>query len=403
MEMTERKEQTDKDSSGLWKILLRCLPALLLCTVFFCRCTGDGEEPEATQHVLLVYLGGDNNLSGESYAKLEALGRGWDARQGGRLLVFHDAADAAPQLLELCRCDKGNPYTKVIRQYGEDNSADAEVFASVLSEVKQLYPSPGYGLLVFSHATGWLPGGALSDPKSGTKSVLSDGSDQMALADFASAIPDGAFDYIVFEACFMAGIEVAYQLKDKTAYILASGAEIVSPGFTDVYPQAVNDLFEGEPGLRAFAGKAFGYFDGQSGFMRSATLSVIKTSELDALAGFIRENATPGAAVDISGIQHFDRYPSYRLFFDFGDYYGGLLADDQQRQELHRLVGKAVVWKASTADFMPGYNGFVIAHHSGLTTYIPQDRFPLLNRAYETLAWSRAGGAPAGVAAGRPE
>ncbi|GAB6119698.1 clostripain-related cysteine peptidase [Dysgonomonas termitidis] len=359
--------------------------------------------PVATQHVLLVYLGGDNNLSGESYAKLEALKKGWDARPGGRLLVYHDAADAAPQLLELCRCDKGNPYTKVIRRYEEDNSAGGEVFASVISEVKKQYPSPGYGLLVFSHASGWLPEGALSDPKSGAKTVLSDGSDQMALADFASAIPVGAFDYIVFEACFMAGIEVAYQLKDKTAYILASSAEIVSPGFTDVYPQAVNDLFEGEPGLRAFAGKAYGYSDGRVGDLRSATLSVIKTSELDALAGFIRENATPGAAVDISGIQHFDRYPSYRLFFDFGDYYGGLLADDQQRQELHRLVGNAVVWKASTAEFMPGYNGFVIAHHSGLTTYIPQDRFPLLNRAYETLAWSRAGGAPAGVAAGRPE
>ncbi|WP_459952544.1 clostripain-related cysteine peptidase [Dysgonomonas termitidis] len=390
MEMTERKQQTDKDRFRLYRIALRCLPVLLLCTVFFCRCTGDGEEPEATQHVLLVYLGGDNNLSGESYAKLEALGRGWDARQGGRLLVYHDAADAAPQLLELCRCDKGNPYTKVIRRYEEDNSAGGEVFASVISEVKKQYPSPGYGLLVFSHASGWLPEGALSDPKSGAKTVLSDGSDQMALADFASAIPVGAFDYIVFEACFMAGIEVAYQLKDKTAYILASSAEIVSPGFTDVYPQAVNDLFEGEPGLRAFAGKAYGYSDGRVGDLRSATLSVIKTSELEALAGFIRENATPGAAVDIGGIQHFDRYPSYRLFFDFGDYYGGLLADDQQRHELRRLVDKAVVWKASTADFMPGYNGFVIAHHSGLTTYIPQDRFPLLNRAYETLAWSRA-------------
>ncbi|WP_242052345.1 clostripain-related cysteine peptidase [Dysgonomonas sp. GY75] len=380
----------DTNRKYITMYLLRRITGLLLCAMFLYGCAKDGDDAVATRHVLLVYLAGDNNLSVESYAKLAALGQGWDARPGGKLLVYHDPSDAAPRLLELCRCEKGNPTVREIRRYEEYDSADSGVFASVIDEVRRLYPSPGYGLLVFSHASGWLPGGTLTAPKSGVKSVLSDGNGQMALADFASAIPDGAFDYIVFEACFMAGIEVAFELKDKTGYILASSAEIVSPGFTDVYPQALGLLYEGEAGLRSFAGAAFGYFNGQSGYMRSATLSVIRTPELEALASFIRDNATEGDARDINGIQHFDRYPAYRLFFDFEDYYAGLLADEQQRQDLHGLIGQAVVWKASTPEFMPGFDGFVIGRHSGLTTYIPQEKFPFLNAEYGKLAWSLA-------------
>ncbi|MBD8349951.1 hypothetical protein H7X67_18440 [Dysgonomonas sp. HGC4] len=357
-----------------------------LCLVFISSCSKD--DPVATSHVLLVYLGGNNNLSGESYQKLQALVQGWDARPENKLLIFHDPADAPPQLLEVSPSDTGIPTTRLIYRYEEVNSADSEVFASVIDEVRRIYPSSGYGLLVFSHASGWLPVGTLLKPRS----VIVDGNSEMNIIDFAHAIPNGTFDYIVFEACFMAGIEVAYELKDKTKYILASSAEILSPGFTDIYPRALGLLFEGSTGLQTFANIAFSYFKGQSGYMQSATFSVIKTSELEPLAFFIKEYAVSGAIRDIMDIQHFDRYQTYRLFFDFEDYYAGLMTDELQQQELHRLVGKTVVWKASTPDFMLGYNGFVIRQHSGLTTYIPQDRFPFLNQEYRKLAWIRVTG-----------
>ncbi|MFC4677002.1 hypothetical protein ACFO6W_25300, partial [Dysgonomonas termitidis] len=96
----EMKELNNTKSRSIQRIMLRCAPSLLICATLLSGCSKDMAGPVATQHVLLVYLGGDNNLSGESYAKLEALKKGWDARPGGRLLVYHDAADAAPQLLE---------------------------------------------------------------------------------------------------------------------------------------------------------------------------------------------------------------------------------------------------------------------------------------------------------------
>lgn len=86
--------------------------------------------------------------------------------------------------------------------------------------------SPSYGFIVFSHASGWLPQGTLTSPLS----IIMDKKQEMELSDFAQAIPDKTFNYIIFEAYFMSRIEVAYELKKKSDYILASLAEILSPG-----------------------------------------------------------------------------------------------------------------------------------------------------------------------------
>lgn len=123
--------------------------------------------------------------------------------------------------------------------------------------------------------------------------------------------------------------------------------------------------------------------------MQSATFSMIKTDGLESLADYIKNNCDLTAEVNINDIQHFDRY-AYRLFFDFGDYYSCLLETDDQKQELQRLIDKVAVWKAATLYFMQGYNGFAIEKHSGLTSYIMQNRYPIMNENYKTLDWYKA-------------
>lgn len=335
----------------------------------------DSQEPETIRKVLLVYLAGDNNLSDESHTKLDAIREGYDNRTDTRILVYQDAADIAPRLFEI----DGT----IIEQYAEENSAEPTVLRRVITQAKSLYPQARFNLLVFSHASGWLPSNTLVSPRS----VLVDGSDQMELSDFADAIPDQAFEYIIFETCFMAGIEVAYELRHKADYILASSAEIVSPGFTDVYRKHINELVSGNP--VQFMHQAFDYFDSQSDYMQSATLSMIRTDGLDALADWVRSNCDFTRVVNISEVQHFDRN-GYHLFFDLGDYYSRLLENDIQKLQLEVLIDHAIVYKLSTRYFMPNYNGFAINHHSGLTTYIRQNQYPQMNRAYIELDWYKA-------------
>lgn len=366
---------------------------LWLWAAFACLFLGACDQNEigtdpVTDRVVLVYLAGDNNLSDETYQKKEALKQGWDPSLRGRLLIYSDPKDDVPKLLEIGSDKGGNTTETIVKTYGESNSADAAVFASVIREVKAAYPASSYGLVLFSHASGWLPQGTLTKPRS----ITIDQKDEMDLVDFAAAIPDHTFDFIVFEACFTAGIEMAYELKDKTNYILASSAEILSPGFTGIYADALAYLFSPQADLKAFAGKAFSYFNGQDGDYRSATFSIIRTDKLQPLAEWVKNTGVTLPESNIGKVQHFDRNTSYRLFFDFLDSYRQTLTATQSA-ELERLVGECVIYRIATPWFMPvdpQLNGFEIKAHSGLTTYIRQERFPFLNNGYNDLAWTKA-------------
>lgn len=356
--------------------------------ILLLSCEKDNDSEISTtptlKHVILVYLGGDNNLSSETYEKIESIRQGWKGGAEKKMLIYTDPADASPSLIEIVS-ENGQNIKKTIRNHDEENSASKEVFSRVINEATTLYPCPSYGLIVFSHASGWLPEKTLTNPRS----IIMDKKREMELSDFAEAIPDNMFDYIVFEACFMTGIEVAYELKDKADYIQASSAEIVSPGFTHIYPNSINHLSGSLEGLKSFGRDAFAWFDNKTGYMRSATLSIIKTSELTPLADWVKNNTDYTKKISINSIQHFDRY-SYNLFFDFEDYYSSLLETDTQRLILSELLSNCVVWKSATPSFMKDYNGFDIKKHSGLTTYIIQDNYPFLNEEYQKLKWHKA-------------
>lgn len=349
-------------------------------------------EPAPSGHLLFVYLGGDNNLSTESYEKLEALRLGWQTTAADtHLLVYHDAAGAHAHLVEIRSGEGGTARIDHLQLYGDENSATGAALSRAVKDARSRYPSATCGLLVFSHGTGWLPAsGGSGASTTETRTIVVDGNHEMPLTEFAEALPAGVFDYIVFEACFMAGIEVAYELRSKTPYLLASSAEIVSPGFTDIYPHSLHYLTEGR--LEEFGNVCFKHFAGQEdAMMRSFTMSLIKTSGLEALQRLISRNTEPvvHAADDplIASVQPFDRYVTH-LFYDFEDYYSRMLPDDEKRGELSALIDDCIVWKASTESFLTNLNGFDIRRHSGMTTYIRQDIYPALNSAYGELSWN---------------
>ncbi|MDL2278158.1 clostripain-related cysteine peptidase [Parabacteroides sp. OttesenSCG-928-G07] len=363
---------------------------LLLAAVVLTSCQQDNDievpADEPPGRVLLVYMGGDNNLSAEVYEKTEAIRQGWRNAYDGELFIYTDPGDAPPKLYRV-QGEGDVAELVVVRSYPEENSASSAVFSRVISEVVHENPAKSYGLLVFSHASGWLPQQTLIGPRS----IIIDGKEEMNLADMAAAIPDGLFDFIVFEACFMAGIEVAYELKEKTDYIVASSAEIVSPGFTPVYGKVMEHLFKPKPDLRGVIETVYRHYNSQAGYRQSATFSVIHTPALDALGRWIRERDVLSSLtqpIDSYDVQHFDRY-TYRLFFDFEDYYSRLLSAESEQEELSRLVDACVPYRVATEQFMEGMNGFPIRKHSGLTTYILQERFPYLNQQYKELRWYR--------------
>lgn len=359
---------------------------LLSLLVVFVSCKKDIVVPApSSQRTLLVFMGGDNNLSKETYDKLEALRQSATSTMG-RLLVFQDVPNGGARLLEIKYGQSAKGEITLLKTYGEVNSLDPLLSKQVLNDMASFAPSSSYGLLYFSHGSGWLPQRALTQPFD----FLPNAADDAGFSALAQAIPDHFFDFIVFESCFTSGIEVLYELKDKTNFVLSSSAEIISPGFTEIYNQLLPLLYQPEADLKACAQLYFNHYNQQSSYSRSATVSVTDMKALPALADWVKQNVKGGLPADqLKDIQHFDRFYGYQLFFDFEDYYQRLSPVNSHPQ-LSVLLQQAVPYKAATAQFLKNYNGFDISVFSGLTSYIPQNGFGSLNIIYNNLKWTRA-------------
>lgn len=365
----------------------------VMISLVSCRNADDEPEVDANgERTVLVWLAGDNNLSSEVSRKISALAQGYFAAKqpDTRLLVYADRKNDHPQLIEIV----GKGELKVLATYPAHNSASSETLNRMLTEMMETAPAKSYGLILFSHATGWLPKGALENPKnyrtdrSIKRTIFDDNGDQMSIADFAEALP-GEFDYIVFENCFAASIEVAYELRNKADRILVSSAEILSPGFEEVYASSLGLLMQPNPDLNGFAQRYYEYRNEMTGNSRSATVSVVNTSAIEPLTDLVRgiETTTePIPEEDLPLMQRFNRH-NYTLFFDLAEYLEMRAPD--RKTEIRTAIGNVVEYAANTPTFMPGssYNGFQIDRHCGLTTYIHQSAFPLLNEDYRNTSW----------------
>jgi len=380
------------------------LPILILLA--FVSCSGDSNEPDVpdTGRTLLVWLAGDNNLASEVQRKIDALAEGFAAADhpGSRMLIYADRSGNYPQLMEVSSQGK----LKILATYPAQNSASPETLHRLLTEMMSQAPAEHYGLIIFSHATGWLPKGALEHPtnyrqlypqtgdETKSRTILDDNGVQMPFADFAEALPlppSGKYDYIVFENCFTAGIEVAYDLRDKTRQLLVSSAEILSPGFEDIYPQALDLLLKPAADICGFARSYYDFRNSRIGNYRSATVSVLNTEAITQLAMLVRTIETSTPSLDealLPQMQRFNRH-RYTLFFDLEEYL--TMRCPERADEIHAAIGDIVEYSAATPSFIKGYtNGFDINRHCGITTYIPQSGFPDLNEDYARTAWLQA-------------
>ena len=377
----------------------------VLCVALLGGCVKELAEAPAPCRPLVIYLALDNNLQVEYDARMSALRRSW--RPGMELWVYADTPSGAT--LGRMEPTSGGAELRTVESYGLENSASGATLERVLRTVWERSPATGYGLLFFSHATGWLPEGGLQAPLVSRSIGLDQGS-EMSLDAFVSAIPSGMpLDYVIFEACLMAGAEVALALAGHTDWVLASSAEVVEPGFRPLYESGLEVLTERTrpvPELLAAFGQSYmSHVEGLSGEYRSATLSVVHTEALPRLAGEVRR-WTGGQVGDeaslplLDGLQRFDRpgmygdRPAAARFFDLEEWVETLAGDGAALASFRAALADAVVWRASTERFLGGegspYGGFDIRRHSGLTVYVPRGEFPELNEAYRRTAWWRA-------------
>lgn len=366
---------------------IRIISIFLIIPLLLSSCWKEEADhiPVLPNRTILFYMAGDNSLGDETQEKIDALAAAWNVGGNSHLLVYQDRGEEyMPRLLEVKTGADGKGTVEVLEEYKDENSASAGVFARVLNDMLRYCPGSDYGLVVFSHSSGWLPTGTFAQPRS----VVTDRDTEFDLIDFARAIPNGQFRFIVFESCLMAGAEVAYELKDKTGYILASSAEILSPGFTPLYGGMLEKFYKATPDLAGFAREYYEYCNRLSGDSRSATVSVINTAGLAPLKSLLaraESNVEHWEWVERDGIQHFDRRAKDYLFYDLEGYVKAIGTPDEIN-ELAGILEGSVLYKAATEEFMPGDKyGYAISQHCGMTIYIPVAKFRELNTQRKRL------------------
>ncbi len=385
----------------------RCRLILLFwsCLFLFSACE-KGHTPEVpwAERTLLVYMVADNSLgySGFDSENLDMLLAAVAERDPspGRVVVYRDASGSGPKLLEVVRNASGQGELRTLKEYESQNSLDPAIMRQVFSDVRSLTPGNDYGLILWSHATGWLPkgnlyarssrirknavSGELAEPL--TRTFGEDGTAQMELSDLATAIPEGMFGYIVIDACFMGEAEVAYALRDKADYLVASPAEVLANGLP--YDQIVSDLLASDARLDEVCRKYYEYYNVQSGAYRTATTALYDLRQMDRLAEVMgRIVEYYGAQIptlDLDEIQYFDRYSRHTMF-DLEDVVARLVPEtDPLRAEFNAALASVVLYKKTTPSVMAS---LLIDTYCGMSVYVPHIDYADLNESYRQTAW----------------
>ena len=395
-----------------------------------------------TRNVLLIYSAGFNSLSSYLADDFKDLKSGYvpgDKRNDDVILVYLHLPDtrgkyssaSSPVLLRISSDDAETVVTDTLVVYDKGTvSASAEQMNKVLEYVKDEFPAKGYGMIFSSHATGWLPNGYYTnseeyeaggfsaslfahssrpvpvpyvapeyDPSTPlTKSIGQDRGDyieasisyEMELSDFADAIPMH-FDYILFDACLMGGVEVAYQLKDVCDKVGFSQAEVLAEGFD--YKTLTNHIFlEPEPKPENICVDYFNYYNVLSGIERSATISCVDCRNLEPLARvcsrLFSEYADEIAVLNPRMVQQFYR-AKYHWFYDLESILVAAGITDAELAELHAALDECMIYKAATPSFMGTFN---ISTFSGFSMFLPSDGGERLKEFYKTLDWNKATG-----------
>lgn len=373
-------------------------PIFLICLAVAALLLSSCEKYEYEKHrrSLLIYMAGANSLSVNSESDLSDVEAGYvpeDGKKDDILMVFCHNRNQSPMLMRLWKDSSGEVHRKVIVDYGSSfKSTSAEGVERVLSDAAKAYPCVEYGLLLWSHATGWLPQGYYNNPTDGYSTSSADSfgvqdncEDEVDLKDLARLMPV-KYRYIIFDCCLMGGVEVAYELKDKCDYIVSSPTEILAEGmpYTVIAEPLFNKKLDTESALEQVCRSYMNLYKPNS----SATISLVKCSALDGVAAACKSiNAKYAAereAVDRSKVQRYYR-SNHWWFYDLQDYYAQF-CPASELGPLQSALKQAVVYKDNTNTFL----GIEIRNYSGLSTYIPKSTWVNLNDYYRTLAWNKA-------------
>ena len=358
-------------------------------------------EVKETRKVMIMYSAGFNSISHALSVDLrEMAGDGFVPEDKTRadhiLLVFsrqNTEGYSYPQAPVLYRLYKDAEGTVVqdtlLRFQPEDQATDPAVLQEVMNFARDRYPANGYGLVVSSHACGWLPS-KNSTPDKSVKSIMQDADTgnihEMELKDFVSALP------YKLDACFMGCVEVAWALREKARWVGFSPTEIMSDGFD--YKKLAGRLLQAEPDVLGVCEDYFAQYTAPSQSTPYATITLVNTEKLQPLADicktlFARYRSELNT-LSTSTVQRYFREMTehrYDYFFDLRHMLECAGMTSVEALEFDAAMDACIAYQANTERFM----SLELKHVCGLSVYMPSSGNPTMDAYYkENVDWNNA-------------
>ncbi|MGL5683784.1 MAG: clostripain-related cysteine peptidase [Marinifilaceae bacterium] len=372
----------------------RVIVALVAMMCVLTACDDEESKRETSDRVLLFYMLVPSNLVSEFENNIRAIKTGYKGE--GDILILKDSPNDIPRLYHLVQKSEGGKNVwaeSEVRNYSqfEGKTHLPEIMGALIDDACSTFPAQSYGLVLSAHGTGWLP-----PSESNRASTLSFGPElasQMSVEDMAKAIPEGVFDYIAFDACFMASAEVAYALRDKARWYFASTTEIAGDGFP--YRTMINEMLSMST-LEEYKQVCDLYYATYGTYL-GGTLSLIDLSEMENLRLAFTKYVNEELELLPSKVLHFAEnrtgsiFSSYAYkFYDMMNFVE-LSAGEERYNKFKKTFDRAVVYVRSSQKF---FNQVPLENNSGLSIYYPSQEEKNYNFKkyqydyYKTLDWA---------------
>lgn len=354
---------------------------------------------------IIEYMIADNSLNKDAVDDINEMEKSfYDNNYNGQVFVYVDFRYSdqfpTPVILKIKAGNTDKIESEVVKTYPEQNSCDPEVMKKVLKDIHDLSGNMYEitGLILWSHGLGWLPPDSYkSKNKSFGEDYNKDGSGyykQMEISDLRKALSGYHFDYIVFDACLMCGIEPIYELRDLCDYVLASPSEMPSGGLP--YGKVMNEFLSTNTD---YIGIADQYFNDYPENTWPHCITVIRTKELENLSRFFKNefcSKIHGVSIDDyskeyrkSDIQQY--YPDRGYtFFDLYDFVVKVTENKNSEVlfgKFKSIFDRIVIYERHRRGEWPALNNAY-----GLNCFIPNKTNARYENYYKTISWYKDAG-----------
>ena len=305
-----------------------------------------------------------------------------------------------------------------LKEYEGASYASAEGIADIMNEVKTQASALNYALIVGVHGCGWTYASdwsrypyyarpSVTRPRDNNFSGIQFGPDpnapltrffgSVSLAENAmdiSTLAEGIresglkMQYILFDACYMSNIETAYELKDVTNYMIASGSEIMAAGLP--YRSMWSYLNSPTPNYSSIVSTSVNFYKNSSApFCNLAAIDCRQVEKLASVMKDINAENQLQASVNLDSIQHLDGFRP-NLFYDLETYVDSLRPSgyllDQFKSQL-KLTIKASDHTDEAYTCIYSSDSFKIKNYCGITISDPSQHSVAIKGREKTGWW----------------